>query len=152
LASHEQRGMLSLQDQAMLASEDEIRTLVSEAAVHQQDLVHVNDLTRERDAQEAVFRDRGSNVFSGPLDAERREGLGRMGLAELRSRIMAWEDANGNPELAREELRQAKEQVKTCELDFEAIPAADVERKLRQREELLRQLQAREDAWQALKK
>ena len=62
LATHEQRGMLSLQDQAVLASEDEVRTLVSEAAVHHQDLVHVNDLTRERDAQEAVFRERGSNV------------------------------------------------------------------------------------------
>ncbi|HEX5011971.1 MAG TPA: AAA family ATPase, partial [Planctomycetota bacterium] len=152
LAAHEQRGMLSLQDQAVLASEDEIRTLVSEAAVHQQDLVHVNDLTRERDAQEAVFRDRSTNVFSGPLDAERRDLLGRLGLAELRSRIMDWEDAGGSPEMAQEELRQAKEQVKACELDFEAVPSADVERKLRQREELLRQLQAREDAWQALKK
>ena len=152
LASHEQRGMLSLQDQAVLASEDEVRTLVSEAAVHQQDLVHVNDLTRERDAQEAVFRERSANVFSGPLDAERREVLGRLGLAELRSRIMDWEDANGSPEQAQEELRQAKEQVKTCEMDFEAVPSADAERKLRQREELMRQLQAREDAWQALKK
>jgi len=152
IATHEQRTVLSLQDQAVLAAEDEIRTLVGEGAVHQQDLVHVNDLVRERDAQEALFRERCSNVFSAELDGSRRETLARLGLVELRARVSAWVDASGGPELAREELRQAKEYVRTCELDFEAIPSSDAERKLKQREETLRVLQAREDAWQALKK
>jgi len=151
VAGHEQRAALSLQDQSLLAAEEEIRALVGEAAVHHQDLVHANDLTREHDAQDALFRERGSALFARPLDTAGRDSLARLGMVELRARVQACEDAARGPELAREELRQSREALRACELDFEAIPSADSERRLRAREDLLRQLQAREDALQALR-
>lgn len=152
VAGHEQRAVLSLQEQSVLAAEDEVRALVGEAAVHHQDLVHANDLTREHDAQDALFRERGAALFARPLDGAGRDTLARLGMAELRARVKACEDAARGPDLAREELRQAKEALRACELDFEAIPGADSERRMRAREELLRQLQAREDAFQALRR
>jgi uncharacterized protein YhaN len=151
-AGHEARMRLGPEETTLLAAEQEIRDLVAEIPAHQQDVVHVNDLARERDAQEALFRDRGSHVFATTPDGAGREALARLGFGELRDRVSAWEEAARGPEAARQELRQAKEQLRVCELDFEAVPSADAERKLRAKEELLRQLQAREDTLAALKK
>src|SRR5262249_5587384 len=142
----------SPEDSTLLAAEEQIRGLVDEIPAHQQDVVHVNDLARERDAQDALFRDRCSHVFVTTPDAAGREALARLGFGELRDRVPAGEEAARGPEAARQELRQAREALRTCELDFEAVPSADAERKLRAKEELLRQLQAREDALSALKK
>ena len=152
IAGHERRVTISLSDNAILAVEKDIRELVAENAVHHQDLVHSTDLDRSRDAQEALFRERGTNVFRAALDAAQREALGRLGMAELQGRIKGWEEAARGPEAAREELRVAKENVKACELDFEAVPSLDGERRLRAREEGIRQLQAREDVLATLKK
>jgi len=152
IANHERRATLSLQDTSILGVEQEIRALVGEAAVHNQDLVHINDLDRARDAQEALFAERAAQVFSVRLDGSQRETLSRLGMAELAARVKLWEDARRLPELAQDEVRQAKEAVHVCELDFEAIPNIDAEKKLRAREVLLRELQGREDVLNALKK
>ncbi len=152
IAGHDRRSTLSLQDTSILGLEQEIRSLVGESAVHNQDLVHINDLDRARDAQEALFAERAAQTFSERLDASQRETLSRLGMAELASRVKLWEDARRLPDLAQDEVRQGKEAVHVCELDFEAIPNSDAEKKLRAREALLRELQGREDVLNALKK
>jgi len=152
ISGHEKRATLSLQDTSILAVEQEIRALVGEAAVHHQDLVHLNDLDRARDAQEALFAERAAQVFSDRLDPGQRETLSRLPMAELASRVKLWEDSRRLPELAQDEVRQAREATHVCELDFEAVPNSDAEKKLRAREALLRELQGREDVLDALKK
>ncbi len=152
IANHEQRTRLSPAELSILAAEQEVRALVGEAAVHHQDLVHLNDLDRARDAQEALLQERAAQLFSGPLDAKAREMLSRLGMAELAARVKAWEDSRRQPDLAQEEVRQAKEAVHGAELDFEAVPSVDTERRMRQRETALRELQAREDVLAALRK
>lgn len=141
----EQRAKIPAEDEALLLVESEVRALVSEAAVHHQDVVHLNDIGRECDAQEALFRERAASLFSAPLDAKGREALSRVGMADLQARIKVWEDSRRLPEEAQADVVRAQEGVKIAQADFEVLPSVDAERKLRQREEALRQLQSRED-------
>ncbi|HZM00506.1 MAG TPA: AAA family ATPase, partial [Planctomycetota bacterium] len=141
----EQRSQIPAEDEALLAVEADVRALVSEAAVHHQDVVHLNDIVRECDAQEALFRERAASLFGSPPDAKGREALSRIGMADLQARIKTWEDSRRLPEEAQADVVRAQEAVKIAQADFEVLPSVDAERKLRQREEALRQLQSRED-------
>ena len=141
----EQRSKIPAEDEALLAVEAEVRALVSEASVHHQDVVHLNDIGRECDAQEALFKERAASLFAAPLDAKGREALSRVGMADLQARIKEWEDTRRLPDEAQADVVRAQEAVKIAQADFEVLPSVDAERKLRQREEALRQLQSRED-------
>ena len=141
----EQRSTIPADDEALLAVETEVRALVSEASVHHQDVVHLNDIVRECDAQEALFKERAASVFAAPLDAAGREALARVGMADLQTRIKEWDDSRRLPDEAQADVTRAQEAVKIAQADFEVLPSVDAERKLRQREESLRQLQSRED-------
>jgi uncharacterized protein YhaN len=137
-------------DEAILAIEDELRALVAEAAVHHQDVVHINDLEREHDANEAVFVERCNSVLTEAPGADAREALSRLSFNDLQSRLKAWEEQRRLPAQAREEVARAEEALKAAGEDLDVLPTPEGERKLRQREEALRQLQAREDLLAAL--
>ena len=141
----EQRSKIPAEDEALLAVESDVRALVSEASVHHQDVVHLNDIGRECDAQEALFKERAASLFAAQLDAKGREALARVGMADLQARIKEWEDCRRLPDEAQADVVRAQEAVKIAQADFEVLPSVDAEKKLRQREEALRQLQSRED-------
>lgn len=151
ISEHERRTTLTSEHTAIIAVESDVRALVGEFAAHQQDQVHINDLTRNHDAQEAVFAERASNVFDKSLSTEQREQLSRLGMAEFKDRITAWQDGARQPENEKREVERAKEGVKIAEADFEALPSVDVERSTREKDELLRNLQAQEDVLAALR-
>jgi len=148
---HERRTTLTPEHTAIIAVETDVRSLVGEFAAHQQDQVHINDLTRAHDAQEALFAERASHVFDNSLSSEQRESLSRLGMAELQTRVSAWNDASRQPENEKLEVERSKEAVKVAEADFEALPSVDVERRTRQQEDVLRELQAQEDVLAALR-
>jgi uncharacterized protein YhaN len=150
LESLEQQSRLTPEIEAVLGVESEVRALVSEAAVHQQDVVHINDLEREYDANEALFVEHCNSVFTKAPDAEVREALARLTLSELQASQRTWEDHRRLPQQAQEEVTRAAEGLKAAEEDLALLPSPESERNLRQREEALRQLQAREDLLAAL--
>jgi hypothetical protein len=145
-----QQSRLKPADEAILAIETEVRALVSEAAVHQQDVVHINDLEREHDANEAVFVERSNSVFSEAPDDAARDALSRLSFDDLQERLKGWEECRRLPGQAREEVTRCEEMLEAAEDDLGVLPSEEAESKLRQREEALRKLQAKEDLLAAL--
>ncbi len=141
---HEQHGQLTQDEKDILQVEDEVRTLVNDAAVHHQDKVHLNDLDRTRDANEALLAERASVVLSGKIDEGVRESLSRLNLNELQSRVKDFEEAKRSPELTGDLVNRAREAVSVAQHDLEELPPADDERMLQKRAESLQTLQSRE--------
>ncbi|MGQ0551796.1 MAG: AAA family ATPase [Planctomycetota bacterium] len=152
LAEQTRAAALPAAESAVLAVEDELRELIAEAAVHHQDVVHVNDLDREGDAQRALFDERATQVFTRGLEAAERDTLLRLRPTELAAHCKAWEDARRRPELAAQDVAHAQQFVKAAETDLDVLGTVDAERKLRSREEGLRGLQAKEDLLKALRR
>lgn len=128
----------------ILSVEDEVRALLSEAAVHSQDRVHLIDLDRTRDSLEAELAARGATLLSGTLDDEARAALQRMDTGELQSRVKAWEEARRRPEIIDDQLKRAREAVTVAAKDVEELPDKNEEIRLRARADELRTLQSRD--------
>ncbi len=136
----------------VLAVEDEVRALVGQSSVHQQDLAHLNDLDRARDSNEVLLNERVGSVIEGTLDDDIRKALFDLDLDALQSHVKAWDEARRRPEVAAEQLNLAKESVEVARKDLDELPSSDDERVLRQRAEDLRTLQSRDAVLTEMKK
>lgn len=146
------RTELTDAERGILQHEDAVRRLADQAAVHQQDLVHVNDLDRDQTARHAVLEQGGSSALSGPLDASGREALERLSFPELRERVKAFEETRRKPEHARAAIALLRETVDHTKKELEAFPSDDEMARLKQRERALMSVQMHEQVLTALRK
>ncbi len=150
----QQRRRVELTDaeHKILKHEDAVRSLFDQSAVHQQDLVHVNDLDRDETAQQAVLDSGASPSLSGPFDAEARAALDRLSFPELRERVKAYEETRRQPEHAKASVALLNETVEHTKKELEAFPSDDEMKRLNQRERALMSVQMHEQVLAALRK
>ena len=141
---HQRRLDKNADHEDILSVEDEVRALLSEAAVHSQDRVHLIDLDRTRDSLEAELSARGATLLSGSLDDEARAALQRLDTGELQARVKSWEEARRRPEIVDDQLKRAREAVDIAAKDVAELPDKNEEIRLRARAEELRTLQSRD--------
>jgi uncharacterized protein YhaN len=141
----EKQSELTEDQTRLLEVRDELSALVDEIPTHRQDQVLLEDLTRQRGAQEVRFQERAPAVFRGALQERGREALARLDLGALQARIKAWQEACQLPIEARANVERAEEMAGLARSDLDVLPSPEAERRLRDREEQLRDLQAKEN-------
>lgn len=146
------RTELTEAEQGILEHEDAVRRLADQAAVHQQDLVHVNDLDRDQTAQRAVLDQGTSAALSGTLDDDAREALERLSFPELRERVKAYDETRREPEHARASIALLQETVDHTQGELSAFPSDDEMQRMKQRERALMSVQMHEQVLAALRK